>query len=259
MRRYSTLVNLVLALALFLSVSGWAAAQAMGTPQPSVNPALRSTSEFRISIDTGSDTFQGFDWTSPSLPAAGQSMGQGYTIGAWMILRPFKYFDFFLHFGYHPTSFLAGQAGEWLTGAFFDPYGPYQLPEKVYYRSYNFPFRAGLRFIYPIQRFLEPWIGVGLGMNLWGVALTGEDKSNVYGATTWGVTTPTLSFLAGVDYVFRGPDGKRIGTIGLFLDGGRSLNKVDMDWFIWDGVPWSTTNAPGIPAWKFGISLGTSM
>ncbi len=245
----------IVALTFVVGTSGAAAARPQALSPLTGARVGRSTIELRFSFDLGRDQFQGFDWTSPSLPAAGESMGQGNSYGIWMFVRTNRYFDLFMEMGYHRTRFLVGAEGETLTGGYFDDNGPYNLWEDVFYRSNNLMLRLGGRFIYPIGRSIEPWVGLAYGLNVWNVSFFNQDESDYYSDVIWGVNKASFFFLTGVDFILRVGE-KRLLTIGLFLDLGRSTaSPLTIDNYFYS-IPWTYDKAPGIPAWKFGISIG---
>ncbi len=251
----SALQRAVLAILLVAGVGLAAAAQTPGAPVLTSPRSVRSTVEMRFSFDFGSDKFQGFDWTSPSLPRIGESMGQGNTYGLWMFVRTNRYFDIFSEIAYHKTQLLVGAAGEALTGGYFDDYGAFGLWEDVFYRSNNLLLRLGGRFIYPLNRWIEPWIGLAYGLNIWNVRFFNEGMTDFYSDQIWGVNAASFFLLGGVDFILRAGD-KRLLTLGLHIDYGRSPAKpLTIDNFFYS-IPWTCETAPGIPALKLGISLG---
>jgi hypothetical protein len=254
MHGLSSLKKVIVALFLVLGTAGWTAAQ---TPGISLIPAApRKTSvTVRFSFDLDRDQFQGFGWTSPSLPQVGESMWLGNSFGVGMFVRSNRYFDIFMDMTYHRTQFLVGSGGEMLTGGYFDEHGAYSLWEDVYYQSKNLSIRLGGRFIYPIRRSIEPWVGLAYGVNIWNVGFSNQDKSDYYGDPVWGVNKASFYFLTGVDFVLFSGD-KRALTVGVYLDYGRShASPLTMERYFYD-IAWTSDTAPGIPAWKFGISIG---
>jgi hypothetical protein len=221
-----------------------------------------NTVSFRFMGTLNMDLFAGFDFNTPSLKQEGSFMLEGYSFGTGIFIRPLKFFDVFADINYHRTKFLVGKAGEVLTGpwvnvVFGTPTSP-PLDNDTYYHSSVFFLRPGIRLIYPKNKKVEPWFGVSYGFAIWEVSFGSKDQSKTYSDIVTGDNSG-FTLLAGTDFHFYDKKtGKRLMTFGLFFDWGRVLAApLHMDNLFWDGCAWdSEQQTPGIPAFRFGVSLG---
>jgi hypothetical protein len=111
----------------------------------------------------------------------------GYQCGFGAGFRPSKYFEIFINLLKGEYKVLLGKWGDQLYGpAIFDasngqfhPYSP-PLPLDIYYTSKVYLSQIGVRGIYPITKFIEPYTGLGINMCEYECAFSNKDASIAY-------------------------------------------------------------------------------
>jgi len=130
----------------------------------------------------------------------------GYQFGFGVGFRPSKYFEIFINFLKGEYQVLLGKWGDQLYGpAIFDasnghfhPYSP-PLPLDIYYTSKVFLSQIGVRGIYPITKFIEPYSGLGINKCDYECAFSNKDASIAYSEILSG-TKYGLNLTFGVNF-----------------------------------------------------------
>jgi hypothetical protein len=118
----------------------------------------------------------------------------GYQCGFGVGFRSSKYFEIFLNILSGRYKVLLGKEGDQLYGpAIFDasngefhPYSP-PLPLDIYYTSKVSLYQIGVRGIYPITKFIEPYSGLGLNICSYECAFSNKDASIAYSEILSGI------------------------------------------------------------------------
>jgi len=108
--------------------------------------------------------------------------------------------------------------------------------------------RFGVRYFFPVNEKLEPWVATAFGMAAWKGDFMTEDKSKTYGGDNgngFGV-----SYMVGVDV-------HTSVTISFFLEGGYPVAKpIEVEDLIYSGWSWkSTAGEHAMLPYRFGISI----
>jgi len=85
------------------------------------------------------------------------------------------------------------------------------FPNGVNYKTTTVAIRLGAKYIYTKSEKYQPWIGIGYGLNIWGVDYETTNGNDIYGearGTTW-----SSSILAGIDYKV-----KNMATFSFFFE-----------------------------------------
>lgn len=85
------------------------------------------------------------------------------------------------------------------------------FPLGVKYTATTTSIRLGVKYTYTKREYIQPWIGVAYGINVWNVQYVSMDETKAYGKANG--TTPRHGLLAGVD--FRMPE---VGVFTFFFD-----------------------------------------
>jgi hypothetical protein len=185
----------------------------------------------------------------------------GYQWGMSMAYRPAKYFDLFLNILLAQYQLLMGKEGHQLNGiSIWDASGGNYdisppLPHDIYYVSKAVLGQIGMRLIYPIKKYFEPYIGLGLNIGSYQIAFGDEDGSRAYSEILYGEKMILyLSF--GVDFNILSQD-KILLKIGPYFEIGGLVTEpgTEMHDWIWQGWAYHA-QFPIVPAYRFGIILG---
>jgi hypothetical protein len=186
----------------------------------------------------------------------------GYQWGISVAYRPAKYFDLFLNILSAQYQLLMGKEGHQLkgisiwdaSGGTYDIISP-PLPHDIYYISKVVLGQMGVRLIYPIEKSLEPYIGLGLNIGSYQSAFGNEDGSRAYSEILYGEEIgPNLIFGVNFNLLSQNKILLKISPyfelFGLVGDTGTGMH----DW-IWQGWTYHA-QFPIVPAYRFGIILG---
>lgn len=187
----------------------------------------------------------------------------GYGFGVGIFVRPFKNFDFFFDINHYRTkSFIAHEgdrlvgniAFEWMDQGFGNDIP--KAPHDLYYGAKTYFAKLGGRFIFPVNRFIEPWVGLGYGLLTYEVAIGNKDLSRAYTDVITGTAT-AFTLTAGIDFNLfaSSPDAKKLMGLSIFADLGRQVPTTDFDNFLWQGLKYHITQTPVLPYFRFGLAL----
>jgi hypothetical protein len=187
----------------------------------------------------------------------------GYAFGTGLFVRPSKYFDVLFDINYNRTKSFIAHEGDRLTGPdlVYDwvMNGSGEIPpapNDLYYGAKTFYAKLGGRFIIPVKRSIEPWIGFGYGLLTYEIAIGNKKLSRAYtDIVTGSATAPTL--MAGVDFNLFEPslgDKKQLGA-SIFIEFGRSDISTDYSNFLWEGYEYHIESTPALMAFRFGLAL----
>jgi hypothetical protein len=185
----------------------------------------------------------------------------GYQWGISMAYRPAKYFDLFLNILLARYKLLMGKEGHQLKGpSIWDASGgTYSisppLPHDIYYISKVSLGQIGVRLIYPIEKSLEPYIGLGLNVGSYQIAFGNKNGSRAYSEILNGEKIgPNLIFGVNFNIFSQNKVLLKISPyfelVGLVGDTGTGMH----DW-IWKGWTYNS-QLPIVPRYRFGIILG---
>lgn len=185
----------------------------------------------------------------------------GYQWGMSMAYRPAKYFDLFLNILLAQYQLLMGKEGHQLKGpSIWDASGGNYdisppLPHDIYYISKVVLGQIGVRLIYPIEKSLEPYIGLGLNIDSYQSAFGNEDGSRAYSKILYGEKMG-LNLIFGVNFNIFSQNKVLLKISPYFELGGLvSETGTEMHDWIWQGWTYHA-QFPIVPAYRFGIILG---
>jgi len=187
----------------------------------------------------------------------------GYGFGVGIFVRPAKNFDFFFDINYFQIKTFIAHEGDKLVGGIAQEWS-YQgfgdeaptAPHDLYYGSKTYFAKLGGRFIFPVSRSFEPWVGFGYGLITYETAMGNKDLLRAYTDIVTGTTT-LFTLLAGVDFnLFTSPsDNTKLLGLSLFTELGRSVPPTDYEDFLYQGFKYHISQTPILPYFRFGIAL----
>jgi len=184
----------------------------------------------------------------------------GYQWGVGFGFRPSKYFEIFLNLLLGKYQVLLGKKGDQLYGPviFFasngqwDPYSP-PLPQDIYYTSKVYLSQIGVRVIYPITKFIEPYLGLGLNIGSYEYAFSNKDASRAYSEILSGMDYG-LNLTCGVNFNII-LDNKIVLKFGPYFEIGHIVADGEMHDWIWEG--WTYSNQFLITTYyRYGVIIG---
>ncbi len=187
----------------------------------------------------------------------------GFAYGAGLFVRPVKYFDILFDINYNLTKSFIANEGDRLTGPdlVYDwvMNGSGEIPpapNDLYYGAKTFYAKLGGRFIFPVRRSIEPWVGIGFGLLTYEIAIGNKKLSRAYtDIVTGSATSPT--FMAGVDFNLFDPkmgDKKQLG-VSLFAEIGRCAISTEYSSFLWENYKYNIKSTPALMEFRFGLAL----
>jgi len=194
-------------------------------------------------------------------PFIGTQIFSGYQMGAGLALRPAKYFDLFSNIYLGEYKLLMGIEGHpligpaiWVaSGGTYDISPP--LPQDIYYISDGGMMQIGVRLIYPVEKYFEPYIGLGLNIGAYKFYFGNKDGSEAYSEILYRENMMGLNLSLGVNFnIFS--ENKLFLTISPYFELGGLVSDVEtMPNWIWMGWTYSA-QFPIVPRYRFGIILG---
>ncbi len=184
----------------------------------------------------------------------------GYQWGISMAYRPMKYFDLFLNVLLARYKILMGKEGHQLFCPFmWNVLGPYNLspplPHDIYYISKVSLGQIGVRLIYPIEKSLEPYIGLGLNVGSYQIAFGNKNGSRAYSEILNGEKI-ARNLIFGVNFNIISQNKILLKISPYFEIGGLATEAgTEMHDWIWQGWTYET-QFPIVPHYRFGIILG---
>jgi hypothetical protein len=184
----------------------------------------------------------------------------GYQWGISMAYRPMKYFDLFLNVLLARYKLLMGKEGHQLFCPFmWNVLGPYNLspplPHDIYYISKVSLGQIGVRLIYPIEKSLEPYIGLGLNVGSYQIAFGNKNGSRAYSEILNGEKIGR-NLIFGVNFNILSQNKILLKISPYFEIGGLATEVgTEMHDWIWQGWTYET-QFPIVPPYRFGIILG---
>ena len=184
----------------------------------------------------------------------------GYQWGISMAYRPAKYFDLFLNILLARYKLLMGKEGHQLKGPsiWYASGGTYSisppLPHDIYYISKVSLGQIGVRLIYPIEKSLEPYIGLGLNVGSYQIAFGNKNGSRAYSEILNGEKIGR-NLIFGVNFNILSQNKILLKISPYFEIGGLATEGAEMHDWIWQGWTYRV-QFPIVPHYRFGIILG---
>jgi len=185
----------------------------------------------------------------------------GYQWGMGISYRPIKYFDIFLNVLLGEYKVLLGKKGNVLHGdAIFDASGGKWHPDSpplqqdIYYISKVYLSQIGTKGIYPITKFVEPYIGLGLNIASYECAFGNKEATKAYSEILTGMGYGiNLTFGVSFNIILNNKIVLKFGPyfeIGHVVTGSKEMNN-----WIWE--EWKYHNQFLITTYyRYGITLG---
>jgi hypothetical protein len=179
--------------------------------------------------------------------------------GVSLAYRPIKYFDLFLNVLLEKHQLFIGEAGDQLAGPsiWIASGGTYYisppLPHDIYYVSEVGLAQIGMRLIYPLEKSVEPYIGLGLNIGSYQIGFGNKDVA--YTEILMGERlAPNL--ILGINFNILSENKILLKISPYFELGGPRFEteKVMHDW-IWQGWTYYAP-FPLVAPYRFGINLG---
>jgi hypothetical protein len=134
----------------------------------------------------------------------------------------------------------------------FHPYSP-PLPLDIYYTSKVYLEQIGVRGIYPITKFIEPYLGLGINLCDYECAFSNKDASIAYSEILSG-TNYGLNLTFGVNFNIIWYN-KIFLKFGPYFEIGHIVADREMHNWIWEG--WTYSNTFLITTYyRYGIIIG---
>jgi len=185
----------------------------------------------------------------------------GYQCGGSINFRITKYSDIFLNLLIGEYKVLLGKEGNVLTGpAIYDASGGQwhpdspPLPQDIYYISKVFLSQIGVKGIYPITKFVEPCVGLGLNIASYECAFGNKDGSRAYSEILANINYGlNLSFGLYFNIIM---NNKIVLKFGPYFEIGHVVtDSMEMNNWIWGG--WKYHNQFLITTYyRYGITFG---
>ncbi|MEA3317376.1 MAG: hypothetical protein U9R54_05420, partial [Bacteroidota bacterium] len=196
------------------------------------------------------NTSSGFDFGGASV--------NGYGFGVGIDYRPFRKLVFFFDITAHSWMFQVAEKGSRSESLWVFEQTDYStrytgvFDRDVYFYMNTTLARIGARYIFPISKKIEPWIGLGYGFGVWTGNFLSSDKKSTYGNDS--NNNFSLSYLAGIDFYV----SPLMNKISVFIDVGSPVAKpIEIDNLFYEGWTWeSSTGEHAILPYRIGLALG---
>lgn len=195
--------------------------------------------------------------------AGGGAPVNGYGFGIEIDFRPIRNLVLFFDIAAHSWKFQVAQEGSFSESDWVFEQTNYStrytgnFEKDVYFFMTTTLARIGARYIFPLSKKVEPWIGLGYGFGAWTGNFLTDDKKSTYGKD-YGKGY-SLSYQAGIDFRINPLSDQGSGfLLTVFIDAGSPVAKpIEVNDLFYDGWTWeSTAGEHAILPYRLGIALG---
>lgn len=209
--------------------------------------------------------FATFDWGReasmpcwPETKSTDYGMGgepvNGYGFGVGGDFRPMRELAFMFDIAFHSWKYQVAEKGSRSTSFWvfeqtdYSSYYTGTFDRDVFFYMDATIMRLGIKYFFPVNEKVEPWVALAYGMAAWNANFYTKDKSKTYGGDSGNGFG--ASYMVGVDF-------RSSFTFTVFLEGGSPVAKpIEVDNLFYDGWTWrSTAGEHAILPYRVGIAI----